>query len=469
MKQFLLILATFLTIAAYGQSPCVGGMADGFPCEAFDLLSRFTPAQLDADFGNDSWGWTDPQGGKEYALVGLNNGTAFIDITIPTSPVYLGKLPTQTDNSTWRDIKVYSNHAFIVSEADNHGMQIFDLTQLRNVTSPPETFTNTAFYDGFGNAHNIVINEDTGYAYAVGTGTFNGGPHFVNIQDPLNPVAEGGYSLGDYSHDAQVVTYNGPDTDYQGREILIGSNTDEVVIVDITDKSNPVEISSTEYTDVGYTHQGWFTEDQRYFLLGDEFDEFNVGFNSRTVVFDFSDLDDPMMHFEYFGSTAAVDHNGYVVGDRYYLANYQAGLRVIDVSDIENQNMTEVGSFDTVPSNDDAGFGGSWNVYPFFESRAIVITGTQGFTLVRDENELSVEDIQQQNFSISPNPASDRIEIRSKNNPTNDVRVYNILGQEVIHRSFNEQPIATLDISALKSGVYLVRINNTTTQKLVVN
>lgn len=469
MKQFLLLFTFCITITLNSQTPCDGGMADGFPCEGYELLSRFTPAQLDADFGNDSWGWTDPQDGKEYAIIGLNNGTAFIDISEPTNPVYLGKLPTQTDNSTWRDIKVYSNHAFIVSEAADHGMQIFDLTQLRNVTSPPENFTNTAYYDGFGNAHNIVINEDTGYAYAVGTTTFNGGPHFINIQDPVNPVAAGGYAVGDYSHDAQVVTYTGPDADHQGKEILIGSNTDEVVIVDITDKNNPVEISSTEYTDVGYTHQGWFTEDQQYFLLGDEFDEFNVGFNSRTVVFDFTDLDDPMMHFEYFGSTPAVDHNGYVVGDKFYLANYHAGLRVIDISDIENQNMTEIGSFDTVPSNNDAGFDGAWNVYPFFESEAIVISGTAGFTLVRDEDALSVEDIQQEKFSISPNPATNFIEIRSKSNPTNDVRMYNILGQEVLHKTFNQQAIAMLDITQLQNGIYLVKINNSITQKLVVH
>jgi hypothetical protein len=187
------------------------------------------------------------------------------------------------------------------------------------------------------------------------------------------------------------------------------------------------------------------------------------------VVFDFTDLDDPMMHFEYFGTTPAVDHNGYVVGDKFFLANYNAGMRVMDISDIENQPRVEIGSFDPVPANNDAELGGTWNVYPYFESRAIVITGFDGFTLVRNESELSVEEIQQQNFSISPNPASDRIEIRSKNNPTHDVRVYNILGQEVIHKSFNQQPIATVDISALKSGVYLVKINNVTTQKLVVN
>ena len=133
--------------------------------------------------------------------------------------IYLGKLPSATTSSSWRDIKVYQDHAFIVSEAGGHGMQVFDLTKLRNVANAPETFEADTRYTGFGNAHNIVINEGSGYAYAVGTARndlYNGGAHFIDIQDPKNPIAAGGYGANGYSHDAQVVTYNGPDIDYNG-------------------------------------------------------------------------------------------------------------------------------------------------------------------------------------------------------------------------------------------------------------
>ncbi|MEZ4778268.1 MAG: choice-of-anchor B family protein [Flavobacteriaceae bacterium] len=377
----LVLLFPFFTIA---QTPCTGGMAGPYPCDGYFLQSQLDLNDLNAGSGNDSWGWTDPLDGKEYALMGLRNGTAFIDISDPVNPIYLGKLPTHTSNSTWRDIKVYNNYAFVVSEASGHGMQVFDLTRLRSVASPPETFTEDAHFNGFGNAHNIVINEDTGYAYPVGTSFFNGGPWFINIQDPLNPVSEGGYSMDDYSHDAQVVTYNGPDTDYTGREILIGSNEIEVVIVDVTDKANPQHISSISYTNVGYTHQGWFTEDQRYFILGDEVDELNNGFNTRTIIFDFDDLDNPQFHFEYTGTSSAIDHNGYVVGDKYYMASYRAGLRVIDISDIANGNMSEIGYFDSYPNNNNANFDGAWSVYPYFGSGNIVISDIdRGFFLVK--------------------------------------------------------------------------------------
>lgn len=366
-------------------APCDGGKAgEIYPCYGIDLIYHISLDEMNASRGNDCWGWTDSTTGKEYALMGLDNGTAFIDISNPALPIYLGKLATQTSSSTWRDIKVYENHAYIVSEASGHGMQVFDLTQLRDVNNPPENFQITAIYTEFGSAHNIVINEESGYAYAVGTATFEGGPHFINIQEPANPQPAGGYSMGSYSHDAQVVTYTGPDTDYTGREILIGSNVNEIVLVDITDKNNPQPISTIAYGQTGYTHQGWFTEDQRYFLLGDELDELDFGFNSRTIVFDFSDLDNPVEHTQYGGPTTAIDHNGYVKDNNYYLANYSAGLRIIDVTDIANGTLNEIAYFDSLPENNTASFTGAWSVYPYYESGHIIISDINtGFYLVK--------------------------------------------------------------------------------------
>ncbi|WP_298546990.1 choice-of-anchor B family protein [uncultured Aquimarina sp.] len=368
---------------------CTNQVSGGiYPSCGIDFVSSISLSTMNASDGNDSWGWTDPSDGKEYAIMCLDNGTAFIDISTPEAPVYLGKLPTATQSSQWRDAKVYQNYAFIVSEAAGHGMQVFDLTRLRNVSNPPEIFTADTRYTGFGNAHNIVINEDTGFAYGVGTSTFGGGPHFVNIQDPMNPVAAGGFISdgGDaYSHDAQVVTYNGPDSDYTGREILIGSNQIEIVIADITDKNAPITIATINYANIGYTHQGWFTEDQRFFLLGDELDEADVGFNTRTIVFDFEDLDNPKFHMNYSGSTSSIDHNGYVKGNKFYLANYTAGIRIIDISDISSNSMREISFFDTFPSNNSVGFSGAWNVYPYFESGNIVISDiNSGFILVKE-------------------------------------------------------------------------------------
>jgi choice-of-anchor B domain-containing protein len=359
------------------MTPCENGMAGIYPCSGYDLLGSISLSEFSAEGANDSWGWLDATTGKEYAIIGFNNGTGFVDISDTENLLYLGKLNSASSSSSWRDVKVYKDHAFIVSEADGHGMQVFDLTKLRDVANAPAAFQADARYIGFGNAHNIVINEETGYAYVVGTArndAFRGGAHFVDIRDPKNPKDAGGYGVNGYSHDAQVITYNGPDLDYTGKEIYIGANENQVIIADVTDKENPKNISAIGYPDIEYTHQGWFTEDQSYFILGDELDEVERGFKTRTLIFNFSDLDNPVLHDTYLGTTSAIDHNGYVKGNEYFLANYTAGVRVLDISGIANKTITESGFFDTYPASDAARFSGVWNVYPYFTSGKIVVS-----------------------------------------------------------------------------------------------
>lgn len=360
-----------------GFEPCENGMAGAYPCDQFDLLAQIPLSVFGASSANDIWGWTDPTTNKEYALLGLDNGTAFVDITDTENPVYLGKLLTATTSSGWRDIKVYMDHVYVGSEANDHGMQVMDLTVLRNVSNPPQTFSVDARFTGFGNSHNLAINEESGFAYGLGTDrgdAYNGGAHFVDITTPASPIAAGGYGGDGYSHDAQIVNYNGPDADYTGIELFIGANENLITLVDVSDKSNPIQINTITYPNTGYTHQGWLTENQQYLILGDETDEINFGFNSRTLVFDLTDLDNPLLHTTYTGPTTAIDHNGYVKGDELFLANYTAGVRVVDLSGIASETLLESGYFDTFPASDSPEFNGVWSVYPYFDSGKIIVS-----------------------------------------------------------------------------------------------
>ena len=460
---FLLVL---FSINLSAQIPCENGMAGEYPCSGFDLQSFISLEEMDAIRGNDSWGWTDPDNGDEYAIMGVKNGTVFINISDPINPIYLGKLPTHTDNSTWRDIKVYQNYAFIVSEANNHGMQVFDLTRLRNISNPPENFNEDAHYDGFGSSHNIVINEETGYAYSVGDNTYSGGAHFIDISNPLNPIAAGGYSDDGYTHDAQVVIYNGPDTDYTGKEIYIGSNEDEVVIVDVTDKNNPQHISSISYSNFSYTHQGWITEDFKYYILGDESDEINFGFNTKTIIIDLIDLDNPIHSFDYSGPTLATDHNGYIKGNLFYLANNAAGLRVIDISDISNGEMTEIGSFDSHPLNDFAGYEGIWSTYPYFESGNIVISDREGFFVVKSST-LATENNSFTNFNIYPNPTNNTIHINAIQFPVKNIKIYDLGGKLLKSKNYNSEINIKTNISNFSNGIYILKLNNEFITKII--
>ena len=365
-----------LVSPSLAQSPCVNGSANyngtNYPCSDVDLLSAMGVNQVGSGEMNDIWGWTDPLDGKEYVILGRTNGTAFIDISDPLNPVYLANVNTETSSSLWRDIKVYNNHAFIVSEAGGHGMQVFDLTRLRDITNPPVTLLRDAWYSGFGNAHNIVINEESGRAYGVGTNTASGGLHIMDISNPLNPTLLGFFSEDGYTHDAQVVNYIGPDGQYAGKEIAFACNENTVTIVDVTDPTDATMIAAEGYSTSAYTHQGWLTEDHRYFVVGDELDEQSSGINTRTYFFNVEDLNNPFLEYTYVGSNAAIDHNLYIKDGIAYQSNYRAGLRLLDVSN--PANAQEVGFIDIYPSSNSAAFSGTWSNYPYFASGVVAVS-----------------------------------------------------------------------------------------------
>jgi len=318
-----------------GPYPCTNGMAAGYPCKNVDLLAFLSVADLGSNAnGNDVWGWTDPQTKKEYAIAATVPGTSFIDVTNPIQPCVLGFLRTHTVSSSWRDVKVYKDHAFIVSEASNHGMQVFDLTQLRGLTCAGiRTFTETAFYGEFTSAHNIAINEETGFAYSVGSRTCNAGLHIVDIRDPVNPTFAGCFGADGYVHDTQCVIYRGPDTRHTGKEICFGYNEDTLTVIDVSDKEAMTIISRTPYQGSAYTHQGWLLPNQAYLLLDDELDEINgPNKHTRTMLWDVRDLQRPVIANSFYSSETAVDHNLYTLGNRAYLSNYCAGLRIYDTT-----------------------------------------------------------------------------------------------------------------------------------------
>ena len=479
-------LLLFLPFFINAQTPCDNGFAGVYPCNDYDLMSNIPVSVLantnGTPEGSDIWGWTDATTGKEYAIAAMTNSTAFVDVSDPINPVFLGRLDSNAGNNFWRDVKIYKDHAFIVADnVGGHGMQVFDLTKLRGLTSA-QTFTADAIYtvDAVGSCHNIFINEDSGVAYLLGCSNArggriaSGGPIFVDITDPKNPTKINSYANEGYSHDAQALIYNGPDTEHVGKEIYIGSNVNKIVILDVTDKNNVKKISEINYSQIGYTHQGWFTEDERYFILGDETDEQNFGMNTRTLVFDFLDLDNPVLSSTYSGASAAIDHNGYVKGNLFYMANYRAGVRIFDITNIASaiNSMTEVGFFDTYPANDGTAFNGAWSIYPYFASGNLIINDIErGLFVIRKSGTLGVENHSLTNsFSIYPNPASAKTTIvNGNNNPINNIQIFSVLGQKVLVKSNINESKYVLDTSSLNKGIYLIKINNTLTKKLIIN
>ncbi|MEN1727124.1 MAG: choice-of-anchor B family protein [Pseudomonadota bacterium] len=372
-----------------GADACIDGLSGGFPCLGIELAGWVELPAIGGGTGSDNWGWRDPDSGRLFALMGRSNGVAFVEVTDPENPVYLGNLPRPAgvSSSVWTDMKTFKDHAFIVGdEILGHGMQVFDLkTLVAEDLNPPETFRTVAHYDGFNEAHNIAINPHSGFAYTVGGETCSGGLHMVDINDPTNPTFAGCFSDDGYTHDVQCVIYQGPDQRYQGNEICFASNEDTLTVVDVTNKSNPQLLGRHTYGDRGYTHQGWLTEDQRYFVLNDELDETSHNLTgTRTLVLDLERLDTSDPAAEFVADGLSIDHNLYVVGRYVFQANYKRGLRVLEIVDPATADLREVAFFDTYPNGDGTGFSGAWNVFPFFANDLLLVSDfNRGLFVVR--------------------------------------------------------------------------------------
>jgi choice-of-anchor B domain-containing protein len=401
MKLLLLPLIAVLSFQAYAQTTCVNGMAGEYPCRNMDLMKFMTLQECGCDPNgntNDVWGWVSPVSGKEFAILGCAELTSFIDVTDPVNPILVGTLPTHSVGSLWRDVESRGNWLYVVSEAQGHGMQVFDLTQLDGVANPPVVFAETAHYDFFSNCHTVNVDPVSGYVYAYGTNTYNGGEHIVDVSDPLNPVLAGGYDASGYTHDGFAWTYDGPDPDYVGREIVIACNgrgnseNDKLVIVDVTNKTDCTPIGEYNYNGqatTGYFHQGWITKNKKFFLMNDELDETALGNNqepygTRTHIFNITNLDNVTYAGFYEGTSPAIDHNLYALDQFIYESNYRSGVRVLDAIRVGSSILSEVAFFDLYPENDNAQFSGTWSNYPYLPSGLVLATSMyDGFFIMK--------------------------------------------------------------------------------------
>ena len=328
--------------------------------------------------------------------MGRTGGLVFVDVTDAARPTVVGHLPANPSGA--RSVKVHGGHAYVAGDgAGDHGLLVFNLARLRGVTGAPRTFTPDTVYRGIASAHNLAVDTLSGLIIATGANsggnTCGGGLHLIDVREPKAPRFAGcftdteGLIAPGRTHDVQCTKYHGPDRRYVDRSICFASNETALRIVDVTNPAAPVALGRGSYPGAAYIHQGWLTEDQRHFYMNDELDEIaGITDRTRTMIWDVSDLEDPVIAGAYLGPDAATDHNLFITGDRMYLANYQAGFRVVDISN--RLAPREIGHFDTTPyEGNAAGFFGAWGSYPFFESGNVIVTSMQeGLFVLRPGN-----------------------------------------------------------------------------------
>lgn len=309
---------------------------------------------------NDVWGYADGNG-NEYALVGAETGFSVVDVTDPANPVEKFFIPGAT--STWRDIKTFGHHAYVVHDlfiGSADGLMIVDLDSVnqpnpRVIYHYPD-FTDSTGTTTFTNAHNLYIDEN-GFLYAFGSNIANGGALIFDLNgDPENPTYVGWYN-DRYLHDGMVRG----DTLW-GCAVFDGFFR----AIDVSNKAS-TQTMATMTTPFADTHNAWISDDNKTLFITEETT------SAYVVSYDVSDLSNitELDRIQTSLGTNVIPHNAHVYGDFLVNSYYTSGLQIVDAT--YPDNLVETAYYDTSPLSGD-GFLGAWGAYPYLPSGNILVT-----------------------------------------------------------------------------------------------
>ena len=431
---------------------CIDGQSAGFACLNISLLAHVPLSQFPSlpSSANDIWGHFDLNTGKEYAIIGLRNGITVLDVSEPQTPKIIGNISGQS--TSWRDIKVlqffdtsanrWRAYAYATADSVSEGVTIIDLSGLPNSIALVQKQTTDA------SAHNVYIsNVDYGLNIALpgtepllhitGSNRSNGAFRSYSLANPenltlsyqaLSPLTQ------DYTHDASSLLIDDnrahnecANATLTGCNVLLDFNETSVKLWDHSKLDQVIALSDTGYPQAEYTHSGWWTEDKQYILVHDELDEQRHNINTTLNIFDISSLKQPLLVGTWRGPTRAIDHNGFVRGNHYFMSNYERGLTVLDIT--QAASPQQIGFFDTYPVSNNAAFNGAWGVYPFLPSGNILVSDiNSGLFILRDDTASS--NVEQISFSVAQLSAAegDNVQVSINKSGSNSATVgYQIL------------------------------------------
>ena len=460
---------------------CTDGSADGFTCNNMSLLAHIplTDFSNNPSAANDIWGHVDLNTEKEYAIIGLINGVAVVDVTTATSPEIVGSVTGLS--SSWRDIKVYQYfdtptlrwqaYAYSTTEA-NEGLTIIDLNDLENGISvvkrqQTDSSAHNIYISNLDYGLNIPLANQEPAVHILGSNNFGGSFRSYALSDPETLGSTYTNSSGtrnDYTHDAASLIINDAraqtdcvQTNDNACLVLLDFNEDELRVWDHTDKNQAIELGSSTYPNAEYTHSGWWSEDKQFVIVHDELDEQKHSINTTLNIFNISSLSSPTLVGTWTGPTRAIDHNGFVRGNRYYMSNYERGVTVLDITD--PSDPVEIGFFDTYPVSDNAGFNGAWGVYPFLPSGNILVSDiNSGLYIIQDqtlENDTATIAFETKQLNVDEGQSVSIVVTKTGNSATT-------VGYEILPGSAN------LEDFVLISGELQWTTNDTQPQNIVL-
>lgn len=309
------------------------------------------------------WGYT-ASNGREYAILGCNTGTSFVDITDSAN---IHEVDFQTGiTSQWREMKTYSHYAYIVSEGTNSKLQIVDLQYLPDSVHLVQTWS----YSGYTKTHSIQ--QSGHYLYLNGgNSAANGGVTIVDVINPESPVKMGQWTTL-YVHDCRV-----------RNDTIWASNvyTGQTSIINAVNKNSPTLVRTFQSypTSVVSTHNSDITTDRRYLLTTNEVSSPAGKLN----VWDIGDLGNItfIRDWQPTGITNSIVHNVEIYGNYALIAHYTAGIRLVNISD--PVNLYEVAWYDTYTTSNSNTFNGCWAVYKFSSGKIIGSDISNGLFVIK--------------------------------------------------------------------------------------
>ena len=403
------------------------------------------------------WGYVAPDG-KEYAILGGALGTSFFNISDSANIYEVDFFPTTINFSDpdqgvlWKEMKVYSHYAYVVSEADTSGVEIYDLQYL------PDTVLFVKKFTAPGHRSTHSVSQEGHYLYLNGSNaSFGQGIAVLDLIDPVNPVLRGKWNTR-YVHDCRVL-----------RDTIFAMNINDgnVTVIDAGNKDSLKTISQWLNLPNPSPHNNALTSDRKYLYSTDE-----VGAIPRLIkIWNIQDLSNvtQVSTWQPTNITTSIVHNVEIYGDTAVIAHYTAGVRVLDISN--PAQPSEIAWYDTYPSNNGNTYTGCWGVYKFPSGKIAASDMKTGLYVLKVGNSVGINDYNNtaDDYSLGqnyPNPFNPKTIIMysiSENNFVN-LKVYDILGNEVSELVNKKQTAGNYQIEfngeSLSSGIYFYRLTS---------
>jgi choice-of-anchor B domain-containing protein len=447
-RYILLVIFFFSTAAVKAQ----------YDHNNISLLSNwFNPLEPTATaYGikyNGIWGWNDASG-NEYAIVGAASGTYFIDVTNPAAPVQRDYVQGRRNNCIWREIKTYQNYCYMVSDdGAPNSLQIVDMSYLPD--SVHVVYDDNTIFE---RAHTIYIENDKLYCGYVHGGSI--GAASMAVYSLANPELPSLIRNLDADYTAQGSTVHDMFVKNDTVYASCGYNGLFIFKLDATNHFQYIN-SLVTYIDQGYNHSSALDMSGNYLYFTDEVPE---GMDIK--VLDVSDLSNLTVVNNFHSNDLATPHNPFVKGNLLYMAYYQDGLQVYDITNPAAPVLA--GYFDTYYQNPagtypSPAYAGAWGAYPWLPSGNILVSDMQNGLFVLDPSGIAaVTSPVKNDFAIRPNPAvpGHRMVIESAQELHHGLlRFTDIAGHTVYSTGFDGKNLS-ITVPDIASGLYIVSLEH---------